>query len=74
MVPVNAEAHTALQAMGSFWAGVTHSLTSLDQLCFLVGLAIWTRFYAPSLDARVIAAVFGAAIVGVFAAAPFAAR
>jgi hydrogenase/urease accessory protein HupE len=58
--------------MGSFWAGVAHSLTSLDQLCFLLGQAIWTRFHAPSLDARVIAAVFGAAIAGVFAAAPFA--
>ena len=42
LIPASAEAHTALQGVGSFWSGVVHLLTSLDQLGFLLGLAIWT--------------------------------
>jgi urease accessory protein len=66
LIPVVAEAHTALQGVGSFWSGVAHLLTSLDQLGFLLGLAIWTSFHDRRLDARVIAAAFAAALVGVW--------
>jgi urease accessory protein len=62
----SAEAHTALQGVGSFWSGVAHQLTSLDQLGFLLGLAIWTSFYDRRLDARVIATAFAAGLVGVW--------
>src|SRR6516225_8014553 len=65
-IPVAAEAHTALQGVGSFWSGVAHLLTSLDQLGFLLGLAIWTSFHDRRLDARVIAAAFAAGLVGVW--------
>lgn len=64
--PTVAEAHTALQGMGSFWSGVAHLLTSLDQVGFLLGLAIWTRFHEPRLDSRVIALVFATVLIGVF--------
>jgi hydrogenase/urease accessory protein HupE len=66
LIPAAAEAHTGLTGIGSFWAGVAHLLTSLDQLAFLVGLAIWTSFYDRRFDARVIGAAFGAAFIGVF--------
>ena len=66
LVAGTAEAHTAVQDVGSFWSGVAHLLTSLDQLAFLLGLAIWTRFHQPWFDPRIIAAVFAAVFVGVF--------
>jgi urease accessory protein len=66
LIPVPAEAHTALQGVGSFWSGVAHLLTSLDQLGFLLGLAVWTSFHDRRLDARVIAAAFAAGFVGVW--------
>ena len=66
LIPATADAHTGLAGIGSFWAGVAHLLTSLDQLAFLIGLAIWTSFYDRRFDARVIAAAFGAAFIGVF--------
>jgi hydrogenase/urease accessory protein HupE len=66
LIPAAAEAHTGLTGIGSFWAGVAHLLTSLDQVAFLIGLAIWTSFYDRRFDARVIAAAFGAAFIGVF--------
>lgn len=71
LVPASAEAHTALQGVGSFWSGVAHLLTSLDQLGFLLGLAIWTSFQERRLDAGVIAAAAGAAFVGVWAGLGF---
>jgi hydrogenase/urease accessory protein HupE len=64
--PATAEAHTAIQGIGSFWSGVAHLLTSFDQLAFLIGLAIWTSFYDVRHDARVIGATFAAFIGGVF--------
>jgi hydrogenase/urease accessory protein HupE len=68
LIPASAEAHTALQGMGGFWSGVGHLLTSLDQLAFLFGLAIWTSFYRRRTDACVIGigfvAVFGGAFLG----------
>jgi urease accessory protein len=62
----SAEAHTALQGVGSFWSGVIHQITSLDQLGFLLGLAIWTSFHDRRLDARVIATACPASVVGVW--------
>src|SRR5262245_25969574 len=72
LMPANAVAHTTAQGGGNFWAGAAHSLTSLNQLCFLAGLAVWTRFHEPEADARVIAAVFAATIAGALAAAVLA--
>jgi hydrogenase/urease accessory protein HupE len=71
LLPVSADAHTALQGVGSFWSGVAHLLTSLDQLGFLLGLAIWTSFHDRRFDARVIAAAFAADVLGVWAGAGF---
>jgi hydrogenase/urease accessory protein HupE len=71
LAPASAEAHTALQGVGSFWSGVAHLLTSFDQLGFLLGLAIWTSFQSPRLDARVIGAGFAAALAGVWCGAWF---
>src|SRR6516225_3161573 len=66
LVSATAEAHSAIQGIGSFWSGVAHLLTSFDQLAFLVGLAIWASFYEVRWDARVIGATFAAFIAGVF--------
>jgi hydrogenase/urease accessory protein HupE len=33
---------------GAFWAGFLHPLTSLDEICFLVSLSIWSTFNEPS--------------------------
>ena len=33
---------------GAFWAGFLHPLTSLDAICFLVSLSIWSMFNEPS--------------------------
>jgi hydrogenase/urease accessory protein HupE len=65
LLPAPAEAHVALQSMGSFWSGVAHVLTSLDQVFFLVGLAIWTSFLDRGLDARLIGVVFITVFAGV---------
>src|SRR5262249_55553719 len=65
-IPVSARAHRALQGVGMFWSGVAHLLTSLDQLGFLLGLAIWTSFHDQRLDARVMAAGFVAGFAGVW--------
>jgi hypothetical protein len=53
--------------MGSFWSGAAHLLTSLDQLCVLVGLAIWISFLDRRLDARVIGLVFAGMFIGAVA-------
>src|SRR5258708_3421961 len=66
LCPAPAEAHTPLQGIGSFWSGVSHLLTSLDQVGLLVGLAIWTSFHDRNLDARVIGAAFVAVSAGVW--------
>jgi urease accessory protein len=72
LIPASAEAHTALRGVGSFWSGVAHLLTSLDQLGFLLGLAIWTSFHDRRLDARMIGAAFAAALTGVWLGVSFA--
>jgi hydrogenase/urease accessory protein HupE len=51
--------------VGSFWSGVAHLLTSLDQLGFLLGLAIWTSFHDRRFDAGVIAVASGTVLAGV---------
>lgn len=62
--PTPANAHTALQGMGSFWSGVAHLLTSLDQLAFLLGLAIWTSFQDIRSDAIIVRVAFLAVLTG----------
>lgn len=69
LLPAQAEAHVALQTMGSFWSGVAHVLMSLDQVFFLIGLAIWTSFLDRRLDARLIGAVFISVFAGVLVGA-----
>ena len=69
LLPNVAEAHTALQGMGSFWSGVAHLLTSVDQLAFLLGLAIWTSFQDDRLDAAIIRAAFLAVLAGTWVGA-----
>src|SRR5215831_14384338 len=73
LIPASAEAHTPLQGIGSFWSGVAHVLTSLDQLGFLLGLAIWTSFQDRRLDARLIGTAFVAALIGVWLGVSFGA-
>lgn len=74
LVPASAEAHTALQGVGSFWSGVAHLLTSLDQVGFLLGLAIWASFHDRRFDAGVIAVASGAVLVGICAGLGLAGR
>jgi hydrogenase/urease accessory protein HupE len=57
--------------MGSFWSGVAHLLTSLDQLAFLLGLAICTSFQEIRLDAKIIRAAFLAVLAGTWIGAGF---
>jgi urease accessory protein len=64
LIPAAAHAHTAAQGIGSFWSGVAHLLTSLDQLAFLLGLAIWTSFLAPRYDALALGAAFAVTLIG----------
>jgi hydrogenase/urease accessory protein HupE len=71
--PTASDAHTALQGMGSFWSGVAHLLTSLDQLAFLLGLAIWASFQDIRLDAIIIRTSALAVLAGTWLAAEFAA-
>jgi urease accessory protein len=69
LAPPPAWAHTALRSMGSFWSGVAHVLTSLDQIALLLGLAIWVSFQERQLDAPVIGAAFLACLAGMVVAA-----
>jgi hydrogenase/urease accessory protein HupE len=66
LIPTWAEAHTGLLGVGSFWSGVTHLLTSPDQLAFLLGLAIWTSFQDAHLDTRVVSVASSAVLIGVW--------
>ncbi|MBV9551843.1 MAG: HupE/UreJ family protein [Alphaproteobacteria bacterium] len=66
--PAPAEAHTALKSMGAFWSGAAHLLSSLDEIGFLVGLAIWAGFAERRNDPRIVAACFGAVFAGALAA------
>jgi hypothetical protein len=51
--------------MGSFWSGVAHVLTSVDQIALLLGLAIWVGFHDRRSDAPVVGAAFLASLAGV---------
>jgi hypothetical protein len=73
VIPASAEAHTGLVGIGSFWSGATHLMTSPDQLVFLLGLAIWTSFQDPRLDARVVGAASLAVLMGVWVGVDLAA-
>jgi urease accessory protein len=66
LAPCDADAHMVWAGGGAFWAGVLHPLTSLDEVCFLVSLSIWSTFNEPSTRLWVlgtIAAVTTAAAV-----------
>jgi hydrogenase/urease accessory protein HupE len=44
LAPSSADAHMVWAGGGAFWAGFLHPLTSLDEICFLVSLSIWSTF------------------------------
>jgi urease accessory protein len=44
LAPSGADAHMVWAGGGAFWAGFLHPLTSLDEICFLVSLSIWSMF------------------------------
>jgi len=48
LAPDGADAHMVWAGGGAFWAGFLHPLTSLDEICFLVSLSIWSTFNEPS--------------------------
>jgi hydrogenase/urease accessory protein HupE len=48
--PTAASAHAVWTGGGAFWAGFFHSLTSVDQVCVLLALALWLIF--STADAR----------------------
>jgi hydrogenase/urease accessory protein HupE len=71
LVPGRAEAHTAFDSLGSFWSGVLHVLTAVDQLGILLGLAIWAGLQRRRIDSSIVGAVLigsllGAGVAGVF--------
>jgi urease accessory protein len=47
LAPDAAQAHMAWQGGGAFWAGFLHPVTSIDEVCFLVALSIWSTFNVP---------------------------
>lgn len=71
LLPTAADAHTALKGMGRFWSGAAHLLTSLDQLAFLLGLAIWASFQDDRLDATIIRAAFLGVLAGAWVGSRF---
>ena len=48
LAPSGADAYMVWAGGGAFWAGFLHPLTSLDEICFLVSLSIWSTFNEPS--------------------------
>jgi hydrogenase/urease accessory protein HupE len=63
-VPSRAEAHTAFDGLGSFWSGVLHVLTAVDQLGVLLGLAIWAGLQQRRLDSSIVGAVLVCSLLG----------
>ena len=57
LVPSRAEAHSTFDSLGSFWSGVLHVLTALDQLGVLLGLAIWAGLQRRRIDSSIVGAV-----------------
>lgn len=64
LLPRAAQAHVAFAQMGSFWAGVLYPLTSLDQVGFLLGLAILASFQRRRSEVRLVAGIFIGCITG----------
>lgn len=64
LAPKAASAHVAFAEMGSFWAGVLYPLTSLDQVGFLLGLAVLVSFQQRRIEVRLIAGVFLGCVAG----------
>ncbi|HJU15726.1 MAG TPA: HupE/UreJ family protein, partial [Stellaceae bacterium] len=58
LLPRAAAAHVAFAEMGSFWAGVLYPLTALDQVGFLLGLAILASFQRRRAEVGLVVAVF----------------
>jgi urease accessory protein len=48
VAPTGADAHMVWAGGGAFWAGFLHPLTSLDEVCFLLSLSIWSKFNESS--------------------------
>lgn len=67
IAPARADAHTALNGLGSFWAGALHPLLSIDQLAVLLALAVWLGPQQHRADTPV-AAVGVGALLGAFGA------
>lgn len=66
LAPDAASAHVAWKGGGAFWAGFLHPVTSVDEVCFLLALSIWSTCHEPSArlwTLGVIAAVPGVAAV-----------
>lgn len=76
LTPAVAAAHTAFVALGSFWAGVLHPLTALDEVGVLLGLAAWAGPQPRRRDIGLVGAVLLGCFCGVIAASwwrgPFA--
>jgi hydrogenase/urease accessory protein HupE len=63
-VPNRAEAHTAFDSLGSFWSGVLHVLTAVEQLGVLLGLAIWAGLQRRRVDSSLVGAVLVCSLLG----------
>jgi len=55
--PTGAGAHMVWAGGGAFWGGFLHPLTSLDEICFLVALSIWSTFNEPSVRVWTLCAI-----------------
>jgi hydrogenase/urease accessory protein HupE len=64
VVPSRAEAHTAFDSLGSFWSGVLHVLTAVEQLGVLLALAIWAGLQPRRIDSSLIGAVLMSSLMG----------
>jgi hydrogenase/urease accessory protein HupE len=64
VVPSRAEAHTAFDSLGSFWSGVLHVLTAVDQLGVLLGLAIWAGLQRRRIDSSIVGVVLICSLLG----------
>jgi hydrogenase/urease accessory protein HupE len=74
LVPSRAEAHTAFDSLGSFWSGVLHVLTAVDQLGVLLGLAIWAGLQRRRTDPFIVGAVLICSLLGAGASGLFGLR
>jgi urease accessory protein len=63
LAPSGADAHMVWAGGGAFWAGFLHPLTSLDEICFLVALSIWSTFNEPSTRVWVLGTIGAVATV-----------